>query len=164
MRNVFGRPEKAGRRSRAVQRGICQAAAPKAADASVEPGQAALDRARALRSVGGDEEYLMEVAGIVQAALPNLLCGLQQAVAGGDLRAALRNAHLLTAAAFSVSAERARAAALLLETAALRGDGSALPGHAAALEAEIAKLAPALAELERSFSPGTSSGDSHELC
>ncbi len=98
------------------------------------------DAGEALSSVGGDEEYLTEVVGLMQAAWPTLLADIRNAMARGDLRAVEMTARLAKAAAQNVAAKRAYASALQLETIAGQGDSFAAQGAMASLEREVEML------------------------
>ena len=80
----------------------------------------------ALSSVGGDQEFLTEVAGLVRAAWPTLLADMKQGIVVGDLRAVKARARLAKAAARNVSAKRAYECAHHLEN---RGGQWGLAGH-----------------------------------
>lgn len=98
------------------------------------------DVGEALSSVGGDEEYLNEVVGLMQAAWPTLLADIRNGMARGDLRAVEMTARLAKAAAQNVAAKRAYASALQLETIAGQGDSLAAQGAMASLEREVEML------------------------
>jgi HPt (histidine-containing phosphotransfer) domain-containing protein len=98
------------------------------------------DSAQALSSVGGDNEFLSEVVGIIRAAWPTLLADLRDEIARGDLPAVEATAHLAKAAAGYVSARRSYESALQLETVAGKGDLQAIPGAVANLEREVLML------------------------
>ena len=94
----------------------------------------------ALRSVGGDVEYLSEVVGLTQAAWPTLLNDLRNGVARGDLRAVETGARLAKAAARNVSAKRVYECAMRLWATACKGDWQAVRNASAALEREVEML------------------------
>ena len=126
-------------------REICFLEDSKVRDTSVELGKDVFDAILALSSVGGDVEFLEELVGIVEAALPTLLRDIQKALIGGDLRVVEKRAHLMRAATQNVSAKRAFEAALALETIARGGDAEAARQAACALEEEINRLKPVIA-------------------
>jgi HPt (histidine-containing phosphotransfer) domain-containing protein len=116
----------------------------------VEENSQVLDRTLALASVGGDREFLSEVAGLVQAAWPTLLGDIRHALAAGDLGAVERTTRLVKAAARNVSAARAYGSALRLEAAARAGQLEAARAGGVQLEQEVEKLKAALATLGKS--------------
>jgi len=106
-----------------------------------------VDQRLALASVGGDREFLSEVAGLVQAACPTLLSDMGRALATGDLGAVERTTRLVKAAARNVSAARAYESALLVEAAARTGQLEAARAAGVRLGLELEKLKAALATL-----------------
>ena len=107
----------------------------------------ALDSVAALASVGGDVEFLGKLVGIFRAASPTLLHDIHEALAGGDLQAVEKSAHLMKVAAQSVSAKGAYETALVLETRARYGELGGAQQASQRLEEEIGELKPALAAL-----------------
>ena len=101
----------------------------------------------ALNSVGGDQEFLSEVVGLMQAAWPTLLTDLRNGITKGDIRAVGTTARLAKAAARNVSAKRAYDSALELETMAGKGDLAAAGEAASSLEHEVEILQFFLANL-----------------
>lgn len=99
-----------------------------------------LDSASALASVGGDLEFLSELAGLIQAAWPTLLDKIRQNLAAGRLDEVKTHARLAQAAAGYVSARRARASALQLQLTAGKGDLQGAQSATALLEEEVARL------------------------
>jgi HPt (histidine-containing phosphotransfer) domain-containing protein len=114
-----------------------------------EQNSEVLDRSVAVASVGGDLEFLSEIAGLVQAAWPTLLGDIREALAAGDLPAVAAHARLAQAAAKNVSARRAYESARRLETTARAGELEAVREAGARLEQEVERLRPALATLGR---------------
>jgi len=113
-------------------------------------GQEVFDETLALSSVGGDVEFLCEIAGLTQAALSTLLDDIRVGLAGGDLRAVGLAARLATAATRNVSARRAYEAARQLETTAYAGDLRGAQGAKNRLEREVEQLQLALSTLRNS--------------
>jgi len=116
----------------------------------LEENSQVLDHTLALASVGGDREFLSEVAGLVQAAWPTLLADIRRALAAGDLCMVERTTRLAKAAARNVSAARAYESALRLEAAAQGGQLEAAREAGAQLEREVERLKTALATLGKS--------------
>ncbi|HME01084.1 MAG TPA: hypothetical protein VKM93_27700 [Terriglobia bacterium] len=116
----------------------------------VEENSEVIDCTLALASVGGDREFLSEVAGLVQAAWPALLSDIGQALAAGDLCAVERTTRLAKAAARNVSAARAYESALRLEAAAHAGQLETAREAGVQLEQEVERLKAALATLGKS--------------
>jgi HPt (histidine-containing phosphotransfer) domain-containing protein len=94
----------------------------------------------ALRSVGGDEEFLTELVGLAQAAWPTLLADIRGGMARGDLPAVEASARLAKAAARNLSAKRAHESALQLERMARKGDLPAAQNASLELEREVELL------------------------
>ncbi len=111
------------------------------------------DEALALRSVGGDSEFLTEVAGLIRAAWPTLLAEIREGMARGNLLAVEKTARLAKAAAQNVSARRAYASALRLEAMARKGDLQAAQAASADLEREVEMLRLFLAALGENKRP-----------
>jgi len=107
-----------------------------------------LDRAQALAAVGGDTGFLAELAGILEAACPALLDGIQVSLAIGDLSAAAWSARLLRVAAENVMASNVAGAALLIERLARQKQSRAAGDAYRALQNEVAQLKPLLADLK----------------
>ena len=105
------------------------------------------DLTLALQSVGGDGEFLAEIAGLVQAAWSTLLADLKEGVAKGDLRTVKQRARLAKAAARNVSARRTYDCALELETMTGKGDLRASEVAIARLEHEAKLLQSALSKI-----------------
>ncbi len=98
---------------------------PPAAEAWLPPEPLAapvLDRAGLLARLDGDEDAAQEILAAFRDDLPRQIAALQAALAGGDAAAASRQAHTLKGVAANVGAERLRAVATALETAAQAGD------------------------------------------
>jgi HPt (histidine-containing phosphotransfer) domain-containing protein len=99
----------------------------------------------AISEADADLELLVELVGITQAACPVLLQNLQAAVTKGDLRGVVKGAHLIRAAAKSVSAERTCDVADRLEIMARQGLPEGIPEAFLNLQRELERLGPALA-------------------
>lgn len=111
------------------------------------------DLTLALQSVGGDGEFLAEIAGLVQAAWPTLLADLREGMAKGDLRTVEKRARLAKAAARNVSARRTYDCALELETMTGKGDLRASEEAIVKLEHEAKLLQLALSTIRNSGDP-----------
>ncbi len=98
------------------------------------------DSASALARVGGDREFLCEIAGLVRAAFPKLLLDIRNDLAARDFFAVEADARLARAAAIYVSATKAQDAALHLQTAAVKADFPDALRATARLEEEVEKL------------------------
>lgn len=108
------------------------------------------DAALALKSVGGDSEFLNEVVGLIRAAWPTLMADIRRALAMGDFRAVERTARLAKAAARNVSAKRAYDSAVELETLIVMKDLPAAQRASTTLEQEVERLQTVLSTLEKS--------------
>lgn len=114
---------------------------------TIEQNAEVFDVGEALKSVGGDREYLTEVVGLTQAAWPTLLTDIRNGVSRGDLGAVEIGARLAKAAALNVSAKRAYKCALQLYRIACKRDLQAALSAIAALEQEVEMLRFRLAAL-----------------
>jgi len=103
------------------------------------------DHAAALASVGGDRDFLSEVAGLFQAAWPTLWGDIREGVASGNLRAVEKSARLVKAAANNISAKKVSESAHCLEVAAREGSLHAAREASTSLEREVGRLTPHLA-------------------
>ena len=116
----------------------------------VEQNYEVLDPDSALASVGGDVDFLCEIAGLVRAAWPTLMGNIREKLATGDLGTVEADARLAKAAAEYVSAKRAQESALLLEKAAGQGDLQGAQRAIAQLDKEVVKLQAVLATFRHS--------------
>jgi hypothetical protein len=98
------------------------------------------DRARALDSVGGDEEFLRELAGIFCAACPTLLGSLEASITIKDSLSAADTARLLGRAARNLAANKATEAAIAVETMARRDEFDGIDAAFYALRVETERL------------------------
>jgi HPt (histidine-containing phosphotransfer) domain-containing protein len=108
-----------------------------------------LDRDAILERVGGDVEFLQELAGIFVEDCPKLLEGIRSAISSGDARGLEHAAHTLKGSVSNFGAERARAAACRLEMLGRTGDLTPAPEACSALEREIGRFTDALNALAR---------------
>jgi len=115
-----------------------------------EQNSEVLDPESALASVGGDSDFLCEIAGLVRAAWPTLIVNIRENLASGDLGTVEADARLAKAAAEYVSARRAQQSAILLELMAGQGNLEGAQRASAQLEREVAKLQPLLATFRHS--------------
>jgi PAS domain S-box-containing protein len=122
--------------------GAAVAAAPAAAAPPL-----ALDRARVLARLGGDEELLKELVGLFLADCPRLLADIDDALARGDAAKLRLTAHALKGAAGHFGAAATVDVAKRLETLGRNGNLAGAPETAAALKEELERLKPALAAL-----------------
>jgi len=102
------------------------------------------DSGRALDSVGGDVQFLNELAGIFCAACPTLLKSLEESTAAKDLKGAADTAHLLASAARSLAASRAAEMALTIEAMARRAEFEGIESACHSLRQEVEQLADQL--------------------
>ncbi len=110
------------------------------------------DRASALWSVGGDRDFLAEVAGLFQAAWPALLREIRAGLAAGDFDAVAVSAHLVEAAAKNISARNVRESAHRLEALACERALDACRVACLNLEHDVEILTPYLARFQSSNS------------
>jgi HPt (histidine-containing phosphotransfer) domain-containing protein len=111
------------------------------------PISAVLDREALMDRVGGDVEFLQEIAGLFQEDCPKLMGEIRAAVSAGDPHGLERAAHTLKGSVSNFGAEMARLAAFRLESMGRAGDLSPAGEAYAALEAEIARFNQALVAL-----------------
>jgi HPt (histidine-containing phosphotransfer) domain-containing protein len=102
------------------------------------------DRSRALDAVGGDEDFLSELAGIFCAACPTLLKSLEDSISAKDLFSAAETAHLLGRAAQNLAAPGVMQAAITVETMARRKETEELRNACYTLRQEASRLVDAL--------------------
>jgi two-component system sensor histidine kinase/response regulator len=103
-----------------------------------------LDREALLDRVGGDLDFLQEIAGLFLEDCPRLLAEIRTAVSGGDARSLEHAAHTLKGSVSNFGAEAAREAAFRLETLGRAGDLAPAPEAFTNLEQEIQKFTQAL--------------------
>jgi HPt (histidine-containing phosphotransfer) domain-containing protein len=111
-----------------------------------------IDIPLAISSVGGDIDFLAELALIAEAALPALLGDIQKALRNRDFRTVEEEACLVSETAHNVSAKRVDEAARALKAAAGHVQAVAARHAAGVLEEEISHLKPALETLKALYS------------
>jgi len=111
------------------------------------------DVGSALRSVGGDREFLGELLGLTQAAWPTLLADIHGGLERRDFGTVETCARLVKAAARNVSARRTYESALHLETMAHGGNLPAAQKAHMDLEREVDLLRFILGSLGRDEFP-----------
>jgi HPt (histidine-containing phosphotransfer) domain-containing protein len=104
------------------------------------------DRSRALESVGGDEEFLNEIADIFSAACPTLLKRLDESITAKNYLSGADTAKLLGRAAKSLAATRVTEAARVVETMVRNNELNDIVNACYALQQEIDQLMDALAD------------------
>lgn len=102
------------------------------------------DHIRALDGVGGDVQFLNEVAGIFCAAYPTLLRKLAKSIASKDPKGTADTAHLLGGAARNLGATRVAETALSIEMMARRTEFAGIESAYYALRQQVERLAEAL--------------------
>jgi HPt (histidine-containing phosphotransfer) domain-containing protein len=108
-----------------------------------------LDREAILERVGGDVEFLQEIAGLVAEDCPKLLTQIRSAISTGDPAAVEHAAHTLKGSVSNFGAEPARQAALRLEMLGRSGDLAQAPEACSVLEQEVQRFTHALTALAR---------------
>ena len=106
-----------------------------------------LDRDALFERVGGDIEFLQEIAGLFLEDCPKLLAEIRGAVASGDAHTLERAAHTLKGSIANFGAEAAREAALRLESLGRTGNLSPAQEAYSALETEVGRFTSALESL-----------------
>jgi len=108
-----------------------------------------LDRDALLDRVGGDIEFLQEIAGLFLEDCPKLLAQIRTAVSGGDARTLENAAHTLKGSVANFGAEAARDAAFRLEALGRSGDMKPAPDAYSVLEQEIQRFTQELGRLSQ---------------
>jgi HPt (histidine-containing phosphotransfer) domain-containing protein len=116
--------------------------APEASPAIDSP--AAIDRATALRAVGGDTMLLADLTRLFLADCPERVADLHAAVASGDPAHVQRAAHAVKGSVGTFGARVARDLAADLERAGREGRLGDVPSLLGALEAELGRVVSAL--------------------
>jgi len=111
-----------------------------------------LDSEALLERVGGDVDFLQELAGIFREDCPKLLEEIRSAVAAGDAAALERAAHTLKGAIANFGADAAGQAAFHLERLGRAGELQPAREAVGALESEIVRFEEALVALARRLS------------
>ena len=107
------------------------------------------NQSRALDSVGGDEEFLSELADVFSKACPILLKNLEDSVTAKNSFPLADTAELLGRAAGNLAATRVAEAAFVVETMARRSDLDGIGSACHALRQEAQRLLDALGDLKR---------------
>jgi CheY-like chemotaxis protein/HPt (histidine-containing phosphotransfer) domain-containing protein len=118
------------------------------ADDGASDTRPAMDREKALE-FAGDDETLLQLAGIFQSECPKLMAAVRDALARSDAPALQMTAHTLKGSAGTLAADGVQEVSEELETMARRGDWSRAPETVARLETEIERLMSALKALEK---------------
>jgi len=119
----------------------------------METNKEVFDFPSALSSVGGDVDFLSELANLVQAVWPTVLGDIRNNLVAENHRALATDARVAKTAAEYVSAGRAYMAALQLQMMALHRDWDGARQAAANLEGEVAMLQTALSTFTNACSP-----------
>lgn len=106
-----------------------------------------LDAAGLVERLGGDQELLAEIVGLLRATTPDLLQQIDDGLARGDLSGVREAAHALVGAIGNFCAPAAEAAARAMLTAARTGDAPAAGRARDTFAAAWQRLEPRLAEL-----------------
>ncbi|MGA2434045.1 MAG: Hpt domain-containing protein [Bryobacteraceae bacterium] len=106
-----------------------------------------LDREALLDRLGGDVDFLNEIAGLFMDDCPKLMDEIRNAVTEHDATALERSAHTLKGSVSNFGAERARLAALDLETMGRSHTLSNAEDAYKKLESEIDRFQQALGAL-----------------
>lgn len=112
-----------------------------------EPTTVVLDRDVLLERIGGDVEFLQEIAGLFLEECPKLVFEIRTAIASGDAGALERAAHTLKGSVSNFAAQPASEAARRLELIGRTGHLQEAPEACGALETEIERFTLALVAL-----------------
>lgn len=102
--------------------------------------------------VGGDVEFLQEIAGLFMEDYPRLLDEIRSALARGDAHSLEHAAHTLKGSVANFGAEAAREAAFRLESMGRAGDLKPATQAYTELEEEIQRFTSALSALSSELS------------
>ncbi len=111
-----------------------------------------LDREALLERLGGDWEFLQEIACLFLQDCPKLLAEIRAAVSNADAQSLEHAAHTLKGSVANFGAEKARQAAFRLEALARSGDLTPAAEACSTLERELGLFTEALASLSRELS------------
>lgn len=115
-------------------------------------GQSILNEAELLERVGGDMDFLQEIATMFVDECPRMVDEIRNACARGDAGGLQHAAHTLKGCVANFGAGPAREAAYRLEKIGSSGDLSPAPSACADLESELARFMDALSALSQSCS------------
>jgi CheY-like chemotaxis protein/HPt (histidine-containing phosphotransfer) domain-containing protein len=118
------------------------------AAAGPPPGPAVLDRAAALKHVGGDEQLFHELIGVFLEDCPRMLSELREAAETADAVRLKRAAHSLKGAAGALGGKAVFEAALRLEAMGRQGDLAEVQPARQELEKALDQLRRALADVK----------------
>jgi two-component system, sensor histidine kinase and response regulator len=113
-----------------------------------------LDRDAILERVGGDVEFLEEIAGLFVEDCPKLLTEIRAAISAGNPTALEHAAHTLKGSVANFGARPAREAAFRLEMLGRERDLLPAPEACAVLEHEMERFTVALTALARQLKLG----------
>jgi signal transduction histidine kinase/DNA-binding NarL/FixJ family response regulator/HPt (histidine-containing phosphotransfer) domain-containing protein len=118
------------------------------APASAAPdGDGVLDRADLWSRVGGDHAFLRQMVELFAWTYPDLVSGVDEALARGEAAQVASLAHTLKGTISSFSAKRATAAALRLEEIGRSGDLAEAAAQILELKRELERLEGALSDM-----------------
>jgi two-component system, sensor histidine kinase and response regulator len=106
-----------------------------------------LNRDALLERIGGDMEFLKEIAEVFVEDTPKLLTEIRSAISHGNPHALEYAAHSVKGSASNLGAERARVAAHQLELLGRKGDLEHAGEACSELEFELARFTNALNSL-----------------
>ncbi|HLW98146.1 MAG TPA: Hpt domain-containing protein [Candidatus Acidoferrales bacterium] len=119
------------------------------------------DQDRALDAVGGDAQFLSELAGIFCAASSTLLKSLEESIAARASHETADTAHLMWSSARSFSVPEVEEAALAVEQMARRKKFDGIRSAFDELRQEIVQLTEALAKFRNGHSSLSGAGERH---
>ena len=102
-----------------------------------------------MERVGGDLEFLQEIAGLALSDCPKLLGQIRSALSAGDATGVEKAAHTLKGCVSNFGARSAREAALQLEKIGRAGELQRAGEACTALEVEMQRFEQALMALAR---------------
>jgi HPt (histidine-containing phosphotransfer) domain-containing protein len=108
-----------------------------------------MDQKALLERVGGDLEFLQEIAALALEDCPRLMAEIRSAVSHGDATSLHHAAHTLKGCVANFGANAAREAAFRLEKLGRSGDLQSAPSACQALESAMQSFESALGALAR---------------
>ena len=122
---------------------------PEVVDAEGQEGEPCLDWEGALRNLEGDDELMLELAGMFLQQSPALLAAIEEAIAAGSALELQRAAHSLKGSARVIGGQAAAVAALELENLGREGLVDEAASAFRALEIKLSELESELASVQQ---------------
>jgi signal transduction histidine kinase/CheY-like chemotaxis protein/HPt (histidine-containing phosphotransfer) domain-containing protein len=140
MDGYVSKPIRAGELAKAISQVTSPGKTEKAAASIAKKTNNAIDLAALLEGLDGDRRLLRKLARLFLADYPRHLAQIKQALRRGDTEALAKTAHTLKGAVGNFGAQKAVAAAQLMELHGRRGEVRAASDAYVALESELTQL------------------------